>query len=105
MHDIGPLMIEVRAFGKLHFLFKERGWEMPINIEPSQNLTAEMLREKLDIPAEDVEVVFINHRVCSLSTFLKGGDRVAFVPPGVPTIHRFMLGFYSAKDDTEDKNS
>lgn len=86
--------IEVRAFGKLHFLFKERGWPNPLDYEPAGPLTAEQLREKLNIPAGDVEAVFINRFIRPLDTVLQEGDRVAFVPPGIPTIHRFNLGFY-----------
>ena len=97
-----PGEIEVRAFGKLYFLFKERGWEQPKIIVSQGSPTAEELRKQLDIPAEDVEVVFVNHLVCPLATPLKEGDRVAFVPPGYPSIHRFNLGFYGARE--VDKN-
>ena len=92
--------IEVRGFGKLYFLFKERGWDNPMQYQVETPLTAEDLREKLDIPGENVEVVFINRQIAPLDTLLKGGDRVAFVPPGVPSIHRFNLGFYDAKKET-----
>ena len=88
--------VEVRGFGKLYFLFKERGWSNPFNFELNETLTAAGLRDRLNIAAEDVEVAFINRVVRPLSTRLKPGDRVAFVPPGVPTIHRFNLGFYES---------
>ncbi len=97
--------IEVRAFGKLHFLFKQKGLEQPQTVALDGPLTAEQLREKMDIPPEDVEVVFINHRICPLATSLRAGDRVAFVPPGIPTIHRFMLGFYGAREEDEKLRS
>ncbi len=97
--------IEVRAFGKLHFLFKQRGLEQPQTVTFNGPLTAEQLREKMDIPQEDVEVVFINHRICPLATSLRSGDRIAFVPPGIPTIHRFMLGFYGAREEDEKLRS
>lgn len=86
--------VEVHAFGKLYFLFNERNWQNPLQYELSEPLTARELREKLDIPEKDVEVVFINRLLKPLSTTLKDGDRVAFIPPGTPTIHRFNLGFY-----------
>jgi molybdopterin converting factor small subunit len=89
--------LEVRAFGKLHFLFAERDWSIPLFYEIKEPLTADQLREKLEIPAADVEVVFVNRAVKPLSTVLQPGDRVAFVPPGVPSIHRFNLGFYDVK--------
>ncbi len=90
--------IEVKAFGKLWFLFKEREWKQPKVVVLSEPMTADDLREELEIPAEDVEVVFVSHRVMPLSTLLKDGDQMAFVPPGIPTVHRFSLGFYSVKD-------
>ncbi len=92
--------IEVRGFGKLYFLFKERGWDNPMHYEAETSLTAEELRQKLDIPVENVEVVFVNRQIKPLDTLLQGGDRIAFVPPGVPSIHRFNLGFYDVKKET-----
>ncbi len=89
--------VEVRAFGKLLFLFKKRNWEMPLLYELKEPMTAAQLRQELDLPAEDVEVVFINRLIKPLDTVIEAGDRVAFVPPGVPSIHRFNLGFYEAK--------
>lgn len=92
-------VMEVRAFGKLYFLFKEREWPNPLLYKMEEDLlTAEELREKLEIPSNDVEAVFINRLIRPLSTRLQPGDRVAFVPPGVPSIHRFNLGFYDAKE-------
>ncbi len=92
------MTVEVRAFGKLYFLFKERGWDLPKAVELTRPLTADQLREELRIPAADVEVVFVNGLVRPLSTTLWDGDRVAFVPPGIPTIHRFLMGFYDARE-------
>jgi hypothetical protein len=91
--------IEVRAFGKLYFLFKERGWPSPLYYTEKETLTAAELREELQISKEDVEAVFINRKIMHQSILLKPGDRVAFVPPGTPSIHRFNLGFYDVKDE------
>lgn len=91
--------IEVRAFGKLYFLFKERGWAYPLYYTEKETLTARELREELQIPEEDVEAVFINRKIMYQSTLLQPGDRVAFVPPGTPSVHRFNLGFYAVKDE------
>lgn len=91
--------IEVRAFGKLSLLFKARGWPNPTIYDAGSSLTAGELREKLELPAEGVEAVFVNHSIRPFSTLLKEGDRVAFVPPGIPSIHRFNLGFYSVKEE------
>ncbi len=100
--------IEVRAFGKLSLLFKESGRSNPLQYKFEGALTADELRKRLAIPSEDVEVVFINRLIKPFSTALSDGDRIAFVPPGVPSIHRFNLGFYSASDekalDTDNEN-
>lgn len=90
--------IEVRAFGKLQTLFEERGWPIPLYHEAETPLSVEELRQQLKIPQEHVEAAFVNRLIKPLSTLLQDKDRVAFVPPGVPTIHRFNLGFYEAKE-------
>ena len=95
-------VLEVLAFGKLYFLFNERNWPTPLLYKMEADfITAEELREKLEIPVEEVEAVFINRLIRPFSTKLLPGDRVAFVPPGVPSIHRFNLGFYAAKEGQE----
>ena len=88
----------VRGFGKLHRLFSEREWSNPLHYETEGSLTAADLIKKLNLPEDDVEVVFINRLIKPLSTPLQDGDRVSFVPPGVPSIHRFNLGFYDVKE-------
>lgn len=90
--------IEVRGFGKLHRLFSNRGWGNPHMFSVEGPLTAAELRDKMGIAGKDVEVVFINREIRPLSTVVDGGDRVSFVPPGVPSIHRFNLGFYEVRD-------
>lgn len=92
------IKVEVRAFGKLQLLFGKRGWQNPVTREFEEPLTAKELCQTLDIPIEDVEAVFINRDVKPLSTTLRDGDRVSYVPPGIPSIHRFNLGFYDAKE-------
>ena len=71
-----------------------------MSYEVETPLTARQLRDQLAIPSDDVEVVFINRLIKPLDTVLTDGDRVAFVPPGVPSIHRFNLGFYDVKKET-----
>ncbi|MBW6464711.1 MAG: MoaD/ThiS family protein [Dethiobacteria bacterium] len=92
------ISLEVRGFGKLYALFKERQWDNPLIFECDAPITAAELRDRLELPAADVEVVFINRVIQPMSTTLEDGDRIAFVPPGVPSIHRFNLGFYNVKE-------
>jgi len=89
--------IELRAFGPLMKIFSHRGWPFPLHVEIAPGDTPGTLLKRLEIPEEQVEVVFINGRVEKKSHPLQDGDRVAFVPPGIPSIHRVMLGFYGKK--------
>ncbi|RKO65977.1 MoaD/ThiS family protein [Desulfofundulus salinus] len=89
--------IELRAFGPLMKIFSQRGWSLPLHVEIAPGDTPGVLLKRLEIPEEQVEVVFINGRVEKKSHPLQDGDRVAFVPPGIPSIHRVMLGFYGKK--------
>lgn len=92
------IKLEIRAFGKLQSFFLAKGWDIPLQKELSAPLTAAALRDYLELPPGDVEVVFVNRQVRPLHTLLKDGDRVAFVPPGIPSIHRFNLGFYGGHE-------
>lgn len=88
--------IELRAFASLQNLFKERGWSSPMDFEiPADGTTGVELAGKLDIPLENLEAVFINGISHSLNHHISPGDRVALVPPGLPSIYRVHLGFYS----------
>ncbi len=98
------ITVEVRAFAKLYKLFQERGWENPVMIELARPMTADELRQQLEIPAGEVEAVFIDNLVRPLSTLLQGGERVAFVPPGVPSVHRFWLGFYQQEEGAGEEH-
>lgn len=55
--------------------------------------TARDLVSRVNLEESDVEVVFINGKVCKLDTKLTDKDRVAFVPHGTPGPYRVLLGF------------
>ena len=55
-----PSTIEVRAFMGLSELFRERGWSFPKEVDVPREMTGEELLAQLDIPLEQVEVVFVN---------------------------------------------
>ena len=87
----------VRMFGALHTLRKERGLQSTteVNIPPG-GCAAWDLACKLDLPPEKIEAVFVNHIVHGLDHLIQAGDRVAFVPTGIPGPHRFLLGIFEA---------
>lgn len=63
-----------------------------------ENTTITQLLDLLDIPADEVEGVFINGRVKDFETTLSDGDRVAIFPPGTPGPHRLLLGIKKHPD-------
>lgn len=87
----------VRLFGKLHTLRTAKGLpvELEIEIGPDGRAASEILKE-LDLPADAVEGVFVNHKVFPVSHLVMPGDEIAFVPKGVPGPHRFTLGLFAA---------
>jgi hypothetical protein len=89
--------ITVRMFGCLHTFRKEQGLDSTVDIAiPHQGTTAELIALQLGLPLDRIEGVFINNLVYSLDKTVIPGDRVAFIPIGIPGPHRFMLGIHSA---------
>lgn len=86
--------IELRAFMGLSSLFRERGWSFPMEVEVQDGMSGEALLALLDIPQESVEVLFVNGKASRPDqAVVRGGDRVALAPPGVPGPYRVLLGF------------
>lgn len=91
----------VRMFGALHTIRRERGLEPTVEVSiPPGGCTACDLAQQLDLPREKIEAVFVNHLVYGLDHVIQPGDRVAFVPTGIPGPHRFLLGIYGAGRET-----
>jgi len=90
--------IELRGFAKLQAVMKEKGFGFPEMYEVGDGLTGYQLLEQLAIQQDDVEAIMVNGSVCSLSYFIKPGDRVAILPPGTPGPYRVILGIVGKKD-------
>ncbi|WP_298433623.1 MoaD/ThiS family protein [Geobacter sp.] len=87
----------VRMFGALHTFRKERGLEPKTEVSiPPEGRTARELARELGLPIKKIEAVFINHVVYGLDHLIQPGDRVAFVPTGIPGHVRLLLGIYGA---------
>ncbi len=87
-------MIELRAFMDLAFLFRQRNWPNPMEVDIQGETTGAKLLEMLDIPPEKVEVIFVNGKAFTPDlTILTSGDRVALLPQGAPGPYRVLLGF------------
>jgi len=101
----------VRMFGCLHTHRKEHGLESTVNVTiPPSGCTGLELAQELELPLEKVEAIFVNHLVYSLDHRINPGDRVAFIPTGVPGPYRLLIGIASGKsqekttDVTPSKN-
>ena len=87
----------VRMFGALHTLRRDRGLQSTTEVHiPPSGCAACDLAATLDLPLEKIEAVFVNHRAHGLDHPIQAGDRVAFVPTGVPGPERVLLGIYKA---------
>lgn len=89
--------IEVRGFLQLYGLFKERNWPVPLIIELDKPVTGIELAERLEVPLDILEIIFVNGWAQSVEHIINPGDRVAFVPEGCPGPYRVFLGFLQNK--------
>ncbi len=88
----------VRMFGSLHTYRRQHGLEPKVELTlPAAGCTALELARQLELPLEQVEAVFINHLVYPLDHHINPGDRVAFIPTGVPGPYRLLIGIASGK--------
>jgi sulfur carrier protein ThiS len=94
--------VELRGFGNLNILFRERNWPFPMLFPLSNPLSGSDLLDLLDIRAEQVEVLLINGKVNTRDAEIKPGDRVALVPPGTPGPYRVLLGFVDRRQPLHD---
>lgn len=89
-----PGTIELRVFMGLVKVFKDRGWHIPKLVMVENGITGLELISQLNIPEQQVEIIFINGKVfLPADAVVNPGDRVALVPPGTPGPYRVMLGF------------
>jgi molybdopterin converting factor small subunit len=87
----------VRMFGALHSLRRERGLQSTTDVNiPPGGCAACALARNLDLPLGKIEAVFVNHVVHGLGYPIQAGDRVAFVPTGIPSPERLLLGIFRA---------
>jgi hypothetical protein len=92
-------------FGALHSIRKERGLASIAEVRiPAGGRSARDIARELDLPFDKIEGVFINATVYDIDHLVLPGDRVAFVPTGVPGPHRFMLGVHRAGQAKGDED-
>lgn len=92
MADESDKKVEVRGFSFIKQMFDRRNIPFPLYVDLAQECTAGELAEKIGIPPEMIEAVFINGVARRAGDTIRPGDRVAFVPPGTPGPYRVILG-------------
>ena len=75
----------VRMFGALHGIRRDRGLPSVVDVDlPAGGCAASAIASALELPLDRIDGVFVNHRVYPLDHLVYPGDRVAFIPVGVP---------------------
>ena len=72
--------VEVRVFATLRRYLGEEDLQEVLPIQLAPGSTVADLIARLDIPAHEVKVVFINHRAVPPDRVLEEGDRVGIFP-------------------------
>ena len=103
MSDSENNMVEVRGFSFIKEIFDQRGWPFPKMFKLDQECSALELADKLELPRNKIEGVFINGSAGSLDRIVRPGDRVAFVPPGTPGPYRVILGIVNPADKNKEE--
>ncbi len=94
----GIAPVEIRYFGQLKQIAEEKGWSFPCFYELPKECSAIELAEQMNVPTEQIEGVFVNGIASPLDKGrVKPGDRVGFVPYGIPGPYRVLLGFRREK--------
>lgn len=101
MNDENKTTIEVRGFLHLDAKFRKRYGKIPLIIEIDKPITGVELAQRLEVPINEIEVIFVNGFVQALDYLIHPGDRMAFLPPGCPGPYRIALGFYGKNQGNE----
>lgn len=101
MDEISKNTIEVRGFLHLNAFLRKKYGPLPLILDLSTPVTGVELAERLNIPLDEIEVIFVNGFVQALDFTINPGDRMAFLPPGCPGPYRIALGFYGKNQGNE----
>jgi len=75
--------IKFSAFSFLKQQLNEKGIDCSTSpLQIKEGITLYQLLEQVGLHDEEVEAIFVNHRIMPKDTLLKEGDKVALVPPG-----------------------
>lgn len=94
----GTNKLEIRFFAQLKAVAEQKGWPFPCFFELDRECSAIELAELMGIPTEEIEGVFVNGIGRPLDKgWIKPGDRVGFIPYGIPGPYRVHFGYFRQK--------
>jgi hypothetical protein len=95
----------IRMFGIFHTLRRERGLAPAVEFPLTRaGAPARAIARELNLPLEMIGGVYCNHAPADLQLIIRPGDRIAFVPRGVPGPHRCLQGFPPLPDPAEHRD-
>lgn len=75
------ITVHVGLYGPLRHHFPDAELGEHVEVEMPDGATIGELVDKLALPADQVKVVFVNHRIRGEGHVLQDGDRVGIFPP------------------------
>ncbi len=89
--------IEVKLLSFLHSHMHERGLPSSYEIDVAEGGRSCLdIARDLELPLDMIEAVFINGKVSGLDESAMPGDRVTYIPTGMPGPYRVLLGIRGA---------
>lgn len=94
----GTKEVEIRLFGKLKQWADEKGWSFPYIFELNNECSAYELAKLIGIPTDEIEAVFVDGIAKPIDEGrVQPGNRVGFIPYGIPGPYRVLLGYRKTK--------
>ncbi len=75
------MLVMVKLFATLRELFPDLGIGEPMEVKLPDGASVSDLIEKLEIPPDEVKLVYVNGRLRSMDYVLSEGDEVGIFPP------------------------
>lgn len=75
------ITVHVKLFAMLRNQFPDLGIGEALAVDLPLGATVGRLIEQLDLPRDQVKVIFVNHIICKPDHRLSAGDKVGIFPP------------------------
>jgi molybdopterin synthase sulfur carrier subunit len=75
------IQVQTRVYATLRRFWPGLGLGEPLLVELPEGATVGQLLEKLDLPEDEIKIVFVNNLVRERDHMLADGDRLGIFPP------------------------